>query len=359
MSISFQVNRTSIRERRIAEHEHRELAPGEVRMKVESFALTANNITYAAAGAPLGYWEFFPTELPWGHIPAMGYGEIIESANPDLVEGDRYFGFYPMASEHVLLATPTKDGMWDAGEHRNPHAPAYRQFTNLTNDPNHKPEHEAKVALLRGLFLTSYLAEDLLEDNGYFGADSTLVTSASSKTSIALGFCLQQRGTHAVGITSARNQEFVEGLGCYDQVITYDNVASLDGDRASVVVDMAGSAEVRASVHGHFGDNLKYSMAVGASHWEDLSFDAPTDLPGPTPEMFFAPGQIEKRNAELGPGVLMEQMGEQWDKYVDFADTWLNVAWGAGQDDLEAAYVATLEGSQPPNTGLMQSLDDR
>ena len=43
------------------------LASGQVRLRVEHFALTANNITYAAFGAAMNYWQFFPTDDDgWG-----------------------------------------------------------------------------------------------------------------------------------------------------------------------------------------------------------------------------------------------------------------------------------------------------
>jgi len=35
------------------------LALGQIRLAVDSFSFTANNITYAAAGDMLGYWQFF------------------------------------------------------------------------------------------------------------------------------------------------------------------------------------------------------------------------------------------------------------------------------------------------------------
>ena len=54
-----------------------ELAENEVLFKVDRFALTANNISYASAGDSLGYWGFFPAEESWGRIPAMGWGEVI------------------------------------------------------------------------------------------------------------------------------------------------------------------------------------------------------------------------------------------------------------------------------------------
>lgn len=36
------------------------LEPGQARIAVRRFALTANNITYAAFGTAMRYWDFFP-----------------------------------------------------------------------------------------------------------------------------------------------------------------------------------------------------------------------------------------------------------------------------------------------------------
>ena len=71
-----------------------------------------------------------------------------------------------------------------------------------------------------------------------------------------------------VGLTSAGNVEFVEGLGCYDQVVTYDDIASLPPGPA-VFVDMSGNAAVVRAVHEHYGDDLTHSAIVGLTHWED------------------------------------------------------------------------------------------
>ena len=43
------------------------LQDGEIRVQVDRFALTSNNITYAAMGEMLQYWQFFPSgEAGWG-----------------------------------------------------------------------------------------------------------------------------------------------------------------------------------------------------------------------------------------------------------------------------------------------------
>ena len=36
-----------------------DLAEGQVRFRIERFAVTANTVTYATVGDTLGYWDFF------------------------------------------------------------------------------------------------------------------------------------------------------------------------------------------------------------------------------------------------------------------------------------------------------------
>lgn len=100
----FEVDRQDIRTTQVVDAAPTALEPGQVRLGVERFAFTSNNISYAIAGDSLGYWGFFPTDTPWGRIPAIGIGSVVESANPDTEVGGRYFGFYPMADEHVVSA---------------------------------------------------------------------------------------------------------------------------------------------------------------------------------------------------------------------------------------------------------------
>ena len=72
-----------------------DLAPEQVLFRVDRFAFTANNISYALAGDLLGYWKFFPTEEGWGRLPVMGFGEVIRSAHPEVSEGERPWRVVP------------------------------------------------------------------------------------------------------------------------------------------------------------------------------------------------------------------------------------------------------------------------
>jgi len=94
----LEIDRSNIRHFRMHTSKSVALAPGEVRLTLERFALTSNNISYALSGDFLDYWGFFPAEAGWGRLPAMGYGIVSESANPDIAEGGRYFGFFPVGN---------------------------------------------------------------------------------------------------------------------------------------------------------------------------------------------------------------------------------------------------------------------
>ena len=84
-------------------------------VKVERFAFTANNITYAMLGEQLKYWQLFPAAEGFGNIPVWGFGEVIASRHPMVEAGERLFGYFPMASHLVIEAADVrKQGLRDA-----------------------------------------------------------------------------------------------------------------------------------------------------------------------------------------------------------------------------------------------------
>lgn len=330
------------------------LAAGQVRFRIERFALTANNITYALTGDLLGYWTFFPAPAPWGRLPVMGFATVIESRQADVAPDTRVFGFFPMASHLTIDARGGAHGaLEDAVAHRQATAPVYRQYARLAEEPLYDAARGDAYLLFRGLFLTSFLVDDFLADQED-DARTVLISSASSKTAIALAFLLGRRGTRrVVGLTSARHREFVAGLGCYDAVHDYDAVASLPVEPA-VFVDHSGAAAVVGGVHRHFGDHLRHSAVVGATHWSGGR--PPRDLPGPPPSFFFAPAQLEKRTADWGAAGLQQRLGDAWRAFLAFTAPWLEIVRGEGPAAVERAYRQVLEGGAQPHQGHILSL---
>ena len=359
-NLALQIDRARHGESRTHESDLPDLAPGQVRLRIERFAVTANTVTYATTGDVLGYWNFFPTGDPgWGCVPAMGWAEVVESQHPGIPAGSRYYGWYPMARYVDFIATPTADGFRDDGPHRATHAPVYRAYVATDRDPFHEPgaDAEDRHALLRGLFITGWLAEDYFADNDWFGARRVLVLSASSKTAIGFARCADARtGIEVIGVTSQRNHAFTHSLGCYDEVLCYDDLGAVPSDSPIVSIDMAGNGPLLAAVHAHFGDQLRHSMAVGRSHHE-----APPSagaLAGPKPAFFFAPTQVKKRVQEWGLHGYQQRIASAVKEFVAWSRNWLQVQHSNGPTAAAATWREVHAGRVAPDVGHVVSLWD-
>jgi hypothetical protein len=333
---------------------HQPPQTGQVRVRIEQFALTANNITYAAFGDAMQYWQFFPTDEGWGLIPVWGFATVVESSCAEVAVGERLYGYFPMASHAVLQPSRhSPQGFVDGAAHRTPLHPVYNQYLRCAQDPWHSGTSEAVQALLRPLYTTSWLVDDFLGDQQFFGATQVLVSSASSKTAYGTAHALHQRpGLTVVGLTSAANRAFCESLGCYHRVLTYNELPLLDPATPSVYVDLAGNASLRQQVHTHM-QALNYSCSIGGAHVQALG--SAKDLPGPRAVLFFAPAQIKKRQADWGAAVLQQRLLQAWQQFAHTVThstpPWLHVVEHHGAEAGLALYQQMLRGQLPPVEG--------
>ncbi len=333
------------------------LPEGALLIRVNRFAFTANNITYAVLGDQLKYWQLFPAPESFGNIPVWGFGDVVASRHPGVSEGESLFGYFPMATHLVIEAADvSKRGLRDAAAHRQGVAPVYNAYARVSTDPAYAGRQGDYQALLRPLFMLSFLVDDFLAENEFYGARSVMLSSASSKTAFGLAHLLHtlRKGVRVIGLTSAANADFVQSLGCYDEVVTYDRVASMPSDQPVAFVDMAGNSALREKLHRHFGDQMKYSGRIGLTH-RGTSPDEP-QLPGAKPVWFFAPDQIRKRAREWGPGGIESRFGDAWSGFAPMLDRWLNVIEGKGPATVKQIYLDTLNGRVPPDQGHILSL---
>jgi len=324
-------------------------------VKVERFAFTANNITYAVMGDELKYWQIFPAPQGFGNIPVWGFGEVIASKHPNVAVGERLFGYFPMAKHLVIEAADvSKRALRDGAEHRKQVSPVYNLYSRVTGDPAFAGKQGDYQALLRPLFMLSFLVDDFLAENDDFGARNVLLSSASSKTAFGLAHLLHSRGRKVIGLTSASNAGFVGSLPCYDDVVTYDHINSLPTDKPVAFVDMAGSSALRAGLHNRFGAQMACSVRVGLTH---RATDADEGvLPGAKPRWFFAPDHIRKRAKDWGPGGIEQRFGAAWSGFAPMLERCLRVVESRGPDAVRQVYLDTLKGRIPPEQGHMLSL---
>jgi hypothetical protein len=364
-TLDFLVRKNHLGTTNLHEASRAELKQGELRLAVVKFALTANNITYAAFGEAMNYWGFYPAEPGWGRIPVWGFGRVIESKCPSILVGEQFYGYYPMSSEVTL--TPTRlspAGFMEGAAHRATLHPVYNSYSRCSADPFHTPQTEDVEALLRPLFITSWLIDDFLGDNDFFGAANNglmFLSSASSKTAYGTAFQLAQRkGIKVIGLTSPGNIEFCRSLGCYHRVLAYEQLDQVAADVNCIYIDFAGNAGLRKEIHTRFA-NLKYSSSIGGTHVEQLG--SAKDLPGPRATLFFAPAQIKKRSSEWGGELLGQHLLQAWRNFIGTvcnpAEPWLVVEHHRGREAVASAYEEVLAGRSNPRIGHMLSIATR
>jgi hypothetical protein len=352
----FLVRRDDLRTTRVDEDAvEAPLGPGEARLRIERFGFTANNVTYGAFGDAMGYWRFFPAQDGWGRIPVWGFAEVVASEAQGIEPGQRFYGYFPMASAVTMRPQPGGGGFQDISPHRAELPATYNRYFEATPEAGFAPEHDAASAVMRPLFMTGWLIARHLED----GASAPVaLASASSKTAYSTAYALNQQedAPAVIGLTSARNAEFVRGLGFYDTVLTYEEADQLPRGEALRFVDMAGDADLRRAVHEHLGDDLEASIVVGATHWDHASLDAGGDLPGPAPQFFFAPAVIEQLATELGPGELQRQIGASWMGFLEPLERIIEIEEDSGPEAVERVYRSFLDGTADPRKGHVLSI---
>jgi len=353
------VQRDGLRKTKIVTRDLAPLGDGEVLVAIDKFGLTANNVSYAISGDFIGYWKYYPAEGEWGKVPVWGFGDVVESKCAEVAVGERLWGFFPMATHVTLKPGKVSAGQFtDVTEHRRPLPGLYNDYLRTKNDPPAMKAMEDARCVLFPLFATSYVLYDYLVANNYFGASQVIVGSASSKTGFGLAYLVhhdEAAKQHVVGLTSAQNIAFVERLGVCDQVVAYADIAKLDRAKRAAFVDMTGSGAVITAIHTHFGENVKESCIVGATHWEADRNRG--DLPGAKPSFFFAPAHIAKRNAEWGPGVLIGKAMAASGKITAAIAGQFEMTHARGPAAVEKTFLALVNNDVPPSRFLMLSMN--
>ena len=357
---AIDIDRGDIADARLVEEAETPLAQGEVEARVDSFAMTANNVTYAALGKPIGlfdngkgYWDFFsPGGEGPGRVPVWGFATITRSTAEGVAEGEEIYGFFPMAS-HVRL-TPGRvnaGGFMDVAGHREGMPAVYDHYLRVAALGDFDEADRDWWPVFRPLYLTGWLIADQFEDEDDFGVRQVLVASASSKTAIGFAHAMNQRDRRPklIGLTSPRGRDFLADAGLYDELVLYDDIKSLDPTIPSAFVDIAGDGQLTAALHRHFGEALKLNLVVGKAHWDS----------GPGQRFpavgFFAPARVAKRSKEWGPGDFQSRMAAAWTHFLGDARKLFRIEASGGPDAALAAYRDAVAGHADPRVGILIS----
>jgi Protein of unknown function (DUF2855) len=354
-----QIRKDDLRVARVVDVAPEPLAEGAARMRLDLFALTANNITYAAMGAgALGYWDFFPGPEDWGRPPVWGFATVVQSKSAGVEEKARFYGYFPVSETlDVVPAKVGQHGFMDSAPHRRAKATVYNQYLNTVADPVYDATYEPEQTLFRPLYATGWWAADCVH-RGQPSPRTIAISSASSKTALATAHQLRRLGdAEIVALTSARNEAYVRDTGLYHRTFTYEAVASVRAEAPAAYLDFLGRDALTAAVHRALGARLVRSILIGATDWADKpgGVQPPTAaLEGPKPEFFFVPTYAAARlksEAELGAAM-------QRDLRAFYAASRAFVAARriAGAEAVLESWARLAAGTTSPREGLVLSL---
>ncbi|NNC38806.1 MAG: DUF2855 family protein [Hyphomonadaceae bacterium] len=362
MNATLIVNKTDFRDTTLKDAPIGDLADGNIRVDIGPFALTANNITYMVTGDMIGYWKFFDPAAYGiesenaGRMPVWGYGKVVESKCESVPVGSKIYGFFPIANQIDMKPVKfTPVGFQDGADHRVDLHSIYNSYTMVDKDPSFNAAFEELQPILRPLFTTSFLIDDMFADADFYGAEQIVILSASSKTALGTAYCLNERdGPTVVGLTSKGNIDFVEKTGFYNQVVSYDDITSLDTSKKTALIDMAGNGDIMGKVYDHIGNNIVYNCMVGKSHWQGGT--PPKITAGAPPTMFFAPDRAKQRFADWGPEGFAKNLGARWVPFCVSAKSWMRVESHTGEAALMRTYKELLDGKADPSLGQLFTL---
>lgn len=339
------VKRDDLAVTEVREIEAAELDAGEVELAVERLALTMNNVTYARWGdvPPMNFWDAFPSPDPnLGRLPVWGFVRVALSNHPDYSVGDRFFGYVPSSSHHVVRPAPASRGFLDTTPDRHFAHPWYQTF----QPADAADQRDDRRTLLRPIYPASFHVGDFVAGKAGDDGLTVIVTSASSK--VAIGIAHRLRGNakvRTIGLTSGDHTEFVAGLGLYDEVAGYDDLPAVPAGPV-VCVDLAGDSHVLTAIHGKFRASLAHVALLGWTH----GVQQPPELTDPAPELFFTPAVEDIAISAEGEDAFFARYHAAEDEFIDSTESWLTIADGSGPEALAAVFQSLAEGTHTANS---------
>ena len=252
-----------------------------------------------------------------------------------------------------LIATPGKvsaHGWTDVVSHRNQLPAIYNNYIDCSADPLYDAGSEDALSIFRPLFMTSYLIRDMYARHDFMKANQIILTSASSKTALALAFCLKDDPVKTIGLTSSHRVDKVKAIGYYDEVYSYEDIKSLSNTPSSIV-DFSGSGPVKADLARLLADNLTYLCLVGFVDWEAKKVeDAPEGV------MFFAPTYAQEKIKKDGMAAFTMELGKSYGAFAKDSKNWISIEHKEGQQALKDIHLLITDGKADAGRGYIISL---
>jgi len=316
-------------------------------LEVQTFGFSANNITYALLGDRFGYWGFFPASEGYGITPVWGFAKVVQSNTDELTVGELVYGYLPMATHLLIHADKiTPQGFNDTHPQRKSISPVYDHYQRCDADPTYSKAAETWILTFRPLFTTSFVLAYALADRMPAHKGSVFLTSASSKTAYGTAQILRviMPDVRLVGMTSAGQVDFVNQTGCYDDVLSYDELDSQSVGEHDWLLDFAGDQGRLNKLRGEHKLATDRTILIGATDVEAQGNREKISIGG----VFFAPDEVRKFNKAWGPEEFQKRYFQHWQSFVKHFKPLLNEESQSGAQAIEKQFQHFLSGRVDP-----------
>jgi len=357
-----------------------ELEQGQVLLKVEKFAFSQMALGYLMKGFTRtfsAYHNFYQyPEEGFYRSACWGYCTVVESMHPKVAVGTRLYGLVPPARYQVQVVGGTipasRSGDPAKVELAMTDVPFnLRRFQEMDvvcapSDTKAEEEVDGEAALLEEWRLVLkeiytmafYMDENLLVDTGMI--NSVIISCASSKTALALAYCLRMRDMrYVVGLTSPEHLDFVKSTDLYHEVFTYDSVDDLPNSRTIVYMDFKCDGELRQKITLRMGTNLMYNMVLGPAVFQKRMKDQVFEKRAR--EVLFDESSWRERRrmvAEVTKTGRNEKLRDSFPAFVRKMREHVKLRRACGMDGFKAAYDSVYSNSAPPSAAYICSLHD-
>ncbi len=356
MNQIFRVEKQNIYQVNHVQNELSELSEGEIRLRIDKYGLTTNNITYAVSGFKLKYWDFFPTDAPYGIIPVWGYASVVASKQDEIKVGERIYGYFPMASYCTLRPQKVNPFSFsDGAPHRQELAAVYNNYIRVAADPFHYETLEDYVPIIKPLFATSFLIYQFLKNQHFLDAEQIILTSASAKTSLGLAYMLKQNraedGKKIIALTSNRNVDFVKSTQYHDAVFAYEDYKAVASEKA-VVIDISGNYNLLKNISELLNEKLLHIALVGLTDWKAAGRFSNI----PNTQFFFAPTHYKVFYKTQGAVKANQMLNEALMQFTNDTKKMMELEFITDIEQLSKLYLEMVDGKVDPKKGYLVSI---
>eukprot|EP00747_Dinoflagellata_sp_TGD_P181138 gnl/TRDRNA2_/TRDRNA2_34703_c0_seq1.p1 gnl/TRDRNA2_/TRDRNA2_34703_c0~~gnl/TRDRNA2_/TRDRNA2_34703_c0_seq1.p1 ORF type:complete len:403 (-),score=73.69 gnl/TRDRNA2_/TRDRNA2_34703_c0_seq1:50-1111(-) len=343
------------------------LGEGQVLVRVEKFVLTANTITYALAGRmpPLSTFLNFPVpeDIPnaerYARCPCWGTGTIVTSRCPEVGVGLRIHGYFAMSPFVILTPTNIKATTFmDGAAHRKTLLAPYKLY-QTSEDPRFKglsADEEDFANAAGGQSGTGWAMSQLAATHAA-KPEAMIITSASSRTSYGAAFAAKfhKDALSVVGLTSAKNVAYTQGLGVYDKVVAYEDVATLKRCRAAIF-DVAGNSAVLQKLYDLLREDVVYCGMVGMTHVAARKQEPLQRFNGAAPEPFMVWTAVAAVEKSFGKATATRMQTEASKAYREKSLRSMSIVRHHGPEATLTAYTQSVNGLLQPSETHVCSL---